>query len=132
MVPDAPQLLGYGEASDAHHMSTPHPEGLGAELALNDALARAGLDATQVDYINLHGTASQKNDEVEAALVSRAFPSRTRASSTKGFTGHTLGAAGIVEATIALLAIEHGLTLCSADSGFGRFPRLRWMNPLAA
>ncbi len=109
MVPDAPQLLGYGEASDAHHMSTPHPEGLGAELALNDALARAGLDATQVDYINLHGTASQKNDEVEAALVSRAFPSRTRASSTKGFTGHTLGAAGIVEATIALLAIEHGL-----------------------
>jgi 3-oxoacyl-[acyl-carrier-protein] synthase-1 len=109
MAPDAPQLLGYGEASDAHHMSTPHPDGLGAELALNDALARAGLDATQVDYINLHGTASQKNDEVEAALVSRAFPPRTRASSTKGFTGHTLGAAGILEATIALLAIEHGL-----------------------
>ena len=108
-APDAPQLLGYGEASDAHHMSTPHPEGLGAELALNDALARAGLDASRVDYINLHGTASQKNDEVEAALVGRAFPARTRASSTKGYTGHTLGAAGIVEATIALLAIEHGL-----------------------
>jgi 3-oxoacyl-[acyl-carrier-protein] synthase-1 len=108
-APDAPQLLGYGEASDAHHMSTPHPDGLGAELALRDALARAGLDAPQVDYINLHGTASQKNDEVEAALVGRAFPARTRASSTKGFTGHTLGAAGIVEATIALLAIEHGL-----------------------
>jgi 3-oxoacyl-[acyl-carrier-protein] synthase I len=108
MAPDAPRLLGYGEASDAHHMSTPHPEGLGAELALNDALARGGLDASQVDYINLHGTASQKNDEVEAALVSRAFPPHTRASSTKGFTGHTLGAAGIVEATIALLAIEHG------------------------
>ncbi len=106
---DAPQLLGYGEASDAHHMSTPHPEGLGAELALHDALARAGLDATQVDYINLHGTASLKNDEVEAALVSRTFPARTRASSTKGFTGHTLGAAGIVEAVIALQAIEHGL-----------------------
>jgi len=108
-APDAPRLLGYGEASDAHHMSTPHPEGLGAELALRDALARAGLDASQVDYINLHGTASQKNDEVEAALVGRVFPARTRASSTKGFTGHTLGAAGIVEATIALLAIEHGL-----------------------
>lgn len=106
---DAPQLLGYGEASDAHHMSTPHPDGLGAELALNDALARAGLDAGQVGYINLHGTASQKNDEVEAALVGRAFPATTRASSTKGFTGHTLGAAGIVEATIALQAIEHGL-----------------------
>jgi 3-oxoacyl-[acyl-carrier-protein] synthase-1 len=109
VAPDAPRLLGYGEASDAHHMSTPHPEGLGAELALKDALARAGLEAAQVDYINLHGTASQKNDEVEAALVSRVFPPRTRASSTKGFTGHTLGAAGIVEATIALLAIEHGL-----------------------
>lgn len=108
-APDAPQLLGYGEASDAHHMSTPHPEGLGAELALNDALARAGLKAVQVDYINLHGTASQKNDEVEAALVNRTFPRTTRASSTKGYTGHTLGAAGIVEATVALLAIEHGL-----------------------
>jgi 3-oxoacyl-[acyl-carrier-protein] synthase-1 len=106
---DAPQLLGYGEATDAHHMSTPHPEGLGAELALNDALTRAGLQPSQVDYINLHGTASLKNDDVEAALVSRAFSARTRASSTKGFTGHTLGAAGIVEAAIALLAIEHGL-----------------------
>jgi len=109
MAADAPQLLGYGEASDAHHMSTPHPEGLGAELALRDALARAGLEAAQVDYINLHGTASRKNDEVEAALVNRSFPVTTRASSTKGYTGHTLGAAGIVEAAVALLAIEHGL-----------------------
>ncbi|WP_426687377.1 beta-ketoacyl-[acyl-carrier-protein] synthase family protein [Rhodanobacter ginsengiterrae] len=109
VAPDALQLLGYGEASDAHHMSTPHPQGLGAELALHDALARAGLAASQVDYINLHGTASQKNDEVEAALVSRAFPARTRASSTKGYTGHTLGAAGIIEATIALQAIQSGM-----------------------
>jgi len=108
-APDAPRLLGYGESSDAHHMSTPHPQGLGAELALNDALARAGLDPAQVGYINLHGTASHKNDEVEAALVARAFPATTRASSTKGFTGHTLGAAGIVEATMALQAIEHDL-----------------------
>lgn len=108
-APDAPRLLGYGESSDAHHMSTPHPDGLGAELALRDALARAGLDAAQVDYINLHGTASQKNDEVEAALVERTFPSRTRASSTKGYTGHTLGAAGILEATVALQAIAHEL-----------------------
>lgn len=108
-APDAPRLLGYGESSDAHHMSTPHPEGLGAELALRDALARAGLRADQVDYINLHGTASMKNDEVEAALIARAFPATTRASSTKGFTGHTLGAAGILEAAFALLAINHGL-----------------------
>jgi 3-oxoacyl-[acyl-carrier-protein] synthase-1 len=108
-APGAPRLLGYGESSDAHHMSTPHPEGLGAELALRDALARGGLRAEQVDYINLHGTASLKNDEVEAALIARAFPVTTRASSTKGFTGHTLGAAGILEAAIALLALRHHL-----------------------
>ena len=107
-APDEPRLLGYGEASDAHHMSTPHPEGVGAELALRDALARAGIEAAQVGYINLHGTGTAKNDEVEAAMVSRVFPASTRASSTKGFTGHTLGASGIVEATIALQAIEHG------------------------
>jgi 3-oxoacyl-[acyl-carrier-protein] synthase-1 len=108
-APGAPHLLGYGESSDAHHMSTPHPEGLGAELAMRDALARGGLRPEQVDYINLHGTASLKNDEVEAALIARAFPVTTRASSTKGFTGHTLGAAGILEAAIALLAIRHNL-----------------------
>ena len=130
-APDAPRLLGYGEASDAHHMSTPHPEGLGAELALRDTLARAGLDALQVDYINLHGTASTKNDEVEAALVSRAFPAHTRSSSTKGFTGHTLGAAGIIEATIALQAIEYGLIPGNLggsmpDPGCG--PQFAWKN----
>jgi 3-oxoacyl-[acyl-carrier-protein] synthase-1 len=103
---DSPLLIGYGEASDAHHMSTPHPEGLGAELALRDALTRAGIEPGDVDYINLHGTASQKNDEVEAALVARTFPSTTRASSTKGFTGHTLGAAGVLEAAITLLAMR--------------------------
>ena len=103
------ELLGYGEASDAHHMSTPHPQGLGAERALDDALARAGLAAEAIDYINMHGTASAKNDEVEGALVARRFPPGTHASSTKGFTGHTLGAAGIVEAVISLLAIERGL-----------------------
>jgi 3-oxoacyl-[acyl-carrier-protein] synthase-1 len=102
-------LLGYGESSDAHHMSTPHPDGLGAERALDDALARAGIDTSAVDHINLHGTASAKNDEVEAALVARRFPATTHASSTKGVTGHTLGAAGIVEAAASLLAIEHGL-----------------------
>jgi 3-oxoacyl-[acyl-carrier-protein] synthase-1 len=110
------QLLGYGESSDAHHMSTPHPEGLGAERALDDALARAGLDAEQVDHINLHGTASTKNDEVEAAFVARRFPARTHASSTKGITGHTLGAAGIVEAVASLLALEHGLLPGTANS----------------
>jgi 3-oxoacyl-[acyl-carrier-protein] synthase-1 len=118
------ELLGYGEASDAHHMSTPHPEGRGAERALDEALARAGLAPDAIDYINMHGTASMKNDEVEGALVARRFPAATHASSTKGFTGHTLGAAGIVEAVISLLAIERGLkpgtvntTALDADCG---------------
>lgn len=117
-------LLGYGEASDAHHMSTPHPEGLGAERALDEALARAGLAPGDIDYINMHGTSSQKNDEVEGALVARRFPAHTHASSTKGFMGHTLGAAGIVEAVISLLAIERGLkpgtvNTRTLDEGFG-------------
>lgn len=102
-------LLGYGESSDAHHMSSPHPEGAGARLALQDALRRARLDASEIDYINLHGTASQRNDEVEARVVADLFDAHTFASSTKGWTGHTLGAAGIVEAAIALLALEYGL-----------------------
>jgi 3-oxoacyl-[acyl-carrier-protein] synthase-1 len=122
------QLLGYGEASDAHHMSTPHPEGLGAERALDEALQRAGLAPEAIDYINMHGTSSQKNDEVEGALVARRFPARTHASSTKGFMGHTLGAAGIVEAVISLLAIERGLmpgtvNTRTLDEGFG--PQIR-------
>jgi 3-oxoacyl-[acyl-carrier-protein] synthase-1 len=114
--PSGLYLLGYGESSDAHHMSTPHPQGLGAERALDDALARAGIDAAAVDHINLHGTASMKNDEVEAALVARRFPVSTHAASTKGITGHTLGAAGIVEAAASLLAIEHGLRPGTANT----------------
>jgi len=103
-----PWLLGWGESSDAHHMSSPHPEGYGAQLAIEQALARAGLRAAEIDYVNLHGTASARNDEVEASLLSQMFPATTRASSTKGWTGHALGAAGIVEAVITLLAMEHG------------------------
>lgn len=103
-----PWLVGYGESSDAHHMSSPHPEGLGARAALAETFERAGLAPHHFDYINLHGTASRKNDEVEAQVVADLFPATTIASSTKGWTGHTLGAAGIVEAAISLLAIEHG------------------------
>jgi 3-oxoacyl-[acyl-carrier-protein] synthase-1 len=102
-------LLGYGESSDAYHMSTPHPQGQGAGLALRRALDSARLTPADIDYVNLHGTASQKNDEVEAQLVARTFPAHTFASSTKGWTGHTLGAAGIVEAVISLIALEHSL-----------------------
>jgi 3-oxoacyl-[acyl-carrier-protein] synthase-1 len=103
-----PRLLGYGESSDAYHMSSPHPEGLGARLAVCEALARAGVAAEAIDYLNLHGTASQKNDEVEARLIAELFPARTIAGSTKGWTGHTLGAAGILEAVITLIALESG------------------------
>ena len=105
----APRLLGYGESSDAHHMSSPHPEGLGARLSMAGALARAGLAPDAVDYINLHGTATPKNDEIEAAAVASMFPARTLASSTKAWTGHTLGAAGIVESIIALDTLATGL-----------------------
>ena len=102
------RLRGYGESSDAHHMSAPHPEGLGASLAMRDALARAGIDADDVDYLNLHGTATPANDAVEARAVAALFPASLHASSTKGWTGHTLGAAGIVESVFALLALERG------------------------
>lgn len=130
----APRLLGYGESSDAHHMSTPHPEGLGARLALADSLARAGLSPRDVDYVNLHGTATPKNDEVEARVIGEVFDARTRVSSTKGWTGHTLGAAGIVEAALTLLAMRHGFVpgglnvdtpdpACSAAFAFDNEPR---------
>lgn len=105
----ATQLVGYGESNDAFHMSSPHPEGRGAEAALDAALARAGLDAAPVDYVNLHGTATPRNDEVEAALVSRRYRADVHASATKGFTGHTMGAAGIVEALICVQALQSGL-----------------------
>ncbi|MCW5633308.1 MAG: beta-ketoacyl-ACP synthase [Rubrivivax sp.] len=104
-----PRLLGHGEASDAFHMSSPHPEGLGAQFALDAALARAGLAGSDVDYVNLHGTASARNDEVEAALLARRYGPRTLASATKGLTGHTMGAAGMLEAVICLLALQQGL-----------------------
>lgn len=101
-------LLGYGESSDAHHMSTPHPDGIGAADAMAQALARAGVAADAVDYINLHGTATPSNDRAEDRAVTTLFGSRTPCSSTKGWTGHTLGAAGITEAVIACLCLEHG------------------------
>ena len=100
-------LVGYGESSDAHHMSHPHPEGLGAKLAMQQAMTMAELQATEVDYINLHGTASKANDLIEGTLVQELFPNQTRVSSTKGLMGHTLGAAGITEALITVDALIH-------------------------
>lgn len=102
-------LSGYGESSDAHHMSHPHPEGAGARRAIEQALARAKLAASQIDYVNLHGTASRVNDLTEGNLMAQLFPESTFMSSTKGWTGHTLGAAGIIEALIAIDTFKTGL-----------------------
>ena len=101
-------LLGYGESSDAWHMTAAHPEGRGAALAMEQALARAELRPEQVDYINLHGTATPLNDAAEDRAVLRVFGPDTPCSSTKGWTGHTLGAAGITEAVFVHLCLEQG------------------------
>jgi len=101
-------LLGIGESSDAYHMSSPHPEGLGARIAMQQALQSAGLNATDIDYINLHGTSTPSNDTAEAKAVHTVFGSGTPCSSSKGATGHTLGAAGGLEAVICALALQHG------------------------
>lgn len=102
-------LLGTGESSDAYHMSSPHPEGRGARMAMQEALDRAGLTPSDIDYINLHGTATPSNDAAEGKVVAALFGSNTPCSSTKGATGHTLGAAGGLEAVICALALQHGL-----------------------
>jgi 3-oxoacyl-[acyl-carrier-protein] synthase-1 len=109
-------LLGYGESSDAYHISTPHPQGLGAFIAMESALKRAGLAPSEIDYINLHGTATPANDASEDQAVSRLFGDQTHCSSTKGFTGHTLGAAGIVEAVFSIISIENGLVPASLNT----------------
>jgi 3-oxoacyl-[acyl-carrier-protein] synthase-1 len=106
---DATLLLGVGESSDAYHMSSPHPDGLGAKMAMEQALAMAGLKPEQIDYINLHGTATVTNDAAEGKAVAALFGSSTACSSTKGATGHTLGAAGGLEAVISALAIQNDL-----------------------
>ena len=100
-------LKGYGESSDAYHMSTPHPEGRGAAKAIENALDSAGLSAVDISYINLHGTATPSNDAAEDKALTSVFGTDTPCSSTKGWTGHTLGAAGITEALICMLVLEN-------------------------
>ena len=102
-------LLGIGESSDAYHMSAPHPEGLGARRAMQAALMAAGLEPGDIDYINLHGTGTPSNDRSESRAVTSIFGATTPCSSTKGATGHTLGAAGALEAVISAIAISQGL-----------------------
>lgn len=98
-------LVGAGESSDAHHISSPDPEGAGGEIALRNALRDAGLDSRTIEYVNLHATATVKNDQMEARLMSRVFPGGVPTSGTKPLTGHTLGAAGATELGLCWLAL---------------------------
>ena len=98
-------FLGAGESSDAHHISAPRPDGLGARMAMAAALADAGLDEARIGYVNLHGTATPLNDAMESAAMSQVFPAGVAASSTKPLTGHTLGAAGATEAAFCWLTL---------------------------
>jgi 3-oxoacyl-[acyl-carrier-protein] synthase-1 len=106
---DSVFLYGVGESSDAFHMSAPHPEGLGAKRAMLAALSAASLQPADIDYINLHGTGTPSNDRSESQAVTSIFGPTTPCSSTKGATGHTLGAAGALEAVISAVAIQNGL-----------------------
>jgi len=117
--PAAVALCGWGESSDGHHMSAPDPQGGGARIAMNEALRRAGIDAQQVDYINLHGTATVQNDAMESRAVAELFGHEVAVSSTKPFTGHTLGAAGAVEAAFCWLAMQD-------DNPDGKLPPHLW------
>ncbi len=114
---DTVLLLGVGESSDAYHMSSPHPEGLGARLAMERALHAAGLNPRDIDYINLHGTGTIANDSAEANAIAHVFGAATPCSSTKGATGHTLGAAGALEAAICVLAIKNALMPSGPSAG---------------
>ncbi|NOQ14405.1 MAG: beta-ketoacyl-ACP synthase [Methyloprofundus sp.] len=102
----AMKVLSVGESSDAHHMSTPHPEGKGAALAMTNALQLAGIQAGEIDYLNLHATATKINDSVESRAVFSVFADTVPCSGNKGITGHTLGAAGALETIIVLAALQ--------------------------
>jgi len=107
-APSVVVFSGGGESSDAWHMSTPHPQGQGAQAAIRMALAAAALEPQEVGYVNAHGTATPANDSSEAAALRAVFgPRGVPVSSTKGLTGHTLGAAGIVESILTTQALEH-------------------------
>jgi 3-oxoacyl-[acyl-carrier-protein] synthase-1 len=118
------RLLGYGESSDAHHMSAPDPQGGGAARAMRSALQRAGLQPHEIDYVNLHGTGTPANDAAEDQAISAVCGTETPCSSTKGWTGHTLGAAGIVESVFSLLCIQNGFLPRSLNT-LNKDPALR-------
>lgn len=125
-------LLGAGASSDAHHISAPEPSGRGAVQAMHKALGRAGLQPAQIGYLNLHGTATQHNDAMESHAVSQVFANGVPCSSTKPMTGHTLGAAGALEAAFCWLSLSHGGALAPHvwdGQGDPALPALNWVTP---
>ncbi|MED5294243.1 MAG: beta-ketoacyl-ACP synthase [Pseudomonadota bacterium] len=122
--PGGIQLSGYGETSDAHHISAPRPDGEGALNAMQAALEMAGLTAADIDYLNLHGTATRQNDAMESRAVSQAFPAGVACGSTKSLTGHTLGACGALEAAFCWLAMQHDRCPPHLDAADPTLPQL--------
>ena len=110
-------LEGVGESSDAYHISAPHPEGLGAKLAMERAMVAAGCSASSVDHVNAHGTGTRLNDVSEAAAIEELFGRDVPVVSTKSYTGHLLGAAGATEAAMAILCIKEGWLPASLRAG---------------
>lgn len=105
------EIVGYGQTSDAHHITAPNPDGKGAANAMLFALEEAGVDSNQVDYINAHGTSTQLNDVAETNAIKLAFKDHSKdimVSSTKSMTGHMLGAAGAIEAIVCAYALKDG------------------------
>ena len=109
------RIVGYGASADAHHVTSPHPQGLGAKLAMRAALCDAGVHADEVGYINAHGTSTPANDIIESAAIRELFGRSVAVSSTKGVTGHLLGAAGAIEAAYTILALEHAVVPPTAN-----------------
>jgi len=134
-VPGPIALLGSGASCDAHHISAPDPTGKGALLAMGKALASAHLAPEQIGYLNLHGTATQHNDAMESLAVASLFPNGVACSSTKPMTGHTLGAAGALEAAFCWLSLSadntaHALPPHVWDGQADpALPALQWVTP---
>jgi 3-oxoacyl-[acyl-carrier-protein] synthase I len=109
------EILGCGSSSDAYNITHPHPEGAGAIAAMREALHNAGLQPSDIDYINAHGTGTVANDETESLAISAIFGNQTPVSSTKAITGHTLGACGALEVAISAMCIKHKIIPPSAN-----------------